>query len=424
MSPVCRADARYKRNNTVQSSLTPAPPFKTIMQFFVKALVALSVAAASVQAAEKPENGVTVPLTRRNSFLTLGEELNLKAVVAHMDNIQQKYKRSMDNFKRRTGQVNPLVRALAELFKRDDTTSIGLDVVDDGQLWTGPVSFGGQKFDLDFDTGSADVIVNPGAYHPSGSAKNTHTGFSTAYADGTSAKGDVYLDNFQVGSISTKDVAIGRSKIQFIKGEGKSQGIAGLSFNSISTFQSDKYKPFFDTLVDNKAVKNAQFQFSLQKNSGSELFFGGIDQSKISGDIAWADVDSSKGFWATDMSINGQKITGILDSGSTIITGPTEQVRRLFSKLGGVQSFTQGSQLFGAYDCNKAPDVTLEFGGQKFKLEKDVVSFGKSKGKCILSVNGMDNIPMNAWIIGDTFFIGHSVIFDADKKRAGIAKRS
>lgn len=394
------------------------------MQFLLKALVTIAVAATFAQAAEKPESGITIPLTRRKSHLSNGEELDLQAVVARMGNIQRKYKRSMDNYKRRTGKVNPLVRALLDLVKRDDTTSINLDVVEDGQLWTGPVSFGGQKFQLDFDTGSADVIVNPGAYHPSGSAKNTHTGFSTAYADGTSAKGDVYLDNFRIGSISAKNVAIGRSKVQFIKGEGNSEGIAGLSFNSISTFKSDKYKPFFDTLVEEKAVKSPQFQFSLQKDSGSELYFGGIDQSKISGDIAWGKVDSSNGFWASDMSINGQKITGILDSGSTIITGPTDQVRRLFNKLGGVQSFTQGSQLFGAYDCNKSPDVTLEFGGQKFKLEKDVLSFGKSNGKCVLAVNGMDNIPMNAWIIGDTFFIGHSVIFDVEKERAGIAKRS
>ena len=69
------------------------------MQFLLKALVTIAVAATFAQAAEKPESGITIPLTRRKSHLSNGEELDLQAVVARMGNIQRKYKRSMDNYK-------------------------------------------------------------------------------------------------------------------------------------------------------------------------------------------------------------------------------------------------------------------------------------------------------------------------------------
>ncbi|WFD33877.1 cathepsin D [Malassezia cuniculi] len=397
------------------------------MQFFTKALVAAALTFASVEAAAPQDGSMVVPLKRRNLFLSIGDELNLKAVVAHLNNVQRKYQSSMDNYKRRTGEINPFVKALLDLIKRDgSTSSIGLDVVGDGQLWTGPVTFGGQEFHLDFDTGSADVIVNREAYNPekSSSSKNTKTTFSTAYADGTTARGFVYTDDFKVGNLEAKNVAIGRSHTTFIRDEGKSEGIAGLSFSSISTFQDESYKPFFDSLIEQGAVAEQKFQFTLNKGDGSELFFGGIDNSKVNGNIAWSNVDSSKGFWAAAMKINGMDITGIVDSGSTIITGPTFQVRSLFNRIGGIQSFTQGSSLFGAFDCGNPPQVTFEFGGQQFELDKEVTSFGRANGKCVLSISGMDNIPMNAWIVGDTFFLGRTVIFDAEQKRVGVANRA
>lgn len=391
------------------------------MIFFVRVLVALFLAAASVEA-KGGERGITIPLTRRDSGLSFGEEIDLKLFVAQMHRVEQKYKKSLDNYKARTGHQNPLFRAIADLIKRD-TSSINLSIVGDGQLWTGPVTFGGQKFDLDFDTGSADVIVNPGAYDPkkSSDSKKTNAKFSSAYADGTESEGYVYTDSFKLGNLNAKNVAIGRSNKVFVKGEGNSEGIAGLSFQSISTFPSNKYKPFFDALAEQNVISQKQYQFTLNR-SGGELYFGGIDNSKINGDIAWADVNSDHGFWAADMKVNGQDFTGIVDSGSSIISGPTDQVRKFFKSLDGVQTFTQGGSLFGAYDCSKPPKVEFEIGGKKFPLGNDVVSFGKVGGKCVLSVNGMDKIPMNAWIVGDTLFMNNAVIFDVEKTRVGFAK--
>lgn len=392
------------------------------MFFFVPVLVALFLAVASVEA-KGGERGITIPLTRRDSGLSFGQEIDLKLFVAQMHRVEQKYKKSLDNYKARTGHQNPLFRAIAELIKRD-TTSIHLSIYGDGQLWTGPVTVGGQKFELDFDTGSADVIVNPGAYDPikSSASKKTKAKFSTAYADGTSSDGYIFTDSFKLGNINAKNVAIGRSDKVFVKGEGKSEGIAGLSFQSISTFPSNKYKPFFDTLADQHAISSKKFQFSLDR-FGGELHFGGIDHSKIKGGISWSDVNADHGFWATDMKVNGQNFIGIVDSGSSIISGPTDQVRKFFKSLQGIQTFTQGGSLFGAYDCFKPPKVEFEIGGKKFPLGHDVMSFGMAGGKCVLSVNGMDGIPMNAWIVGDTLFMNNVVIFDADKKRVGFAKR-
>ena len=187
----------------------------------------------------------------------------------------------------------------------------------------------------------------------------------------------------------------------------------------------DRYsKSFFYALREQKAISQGVVQFNIKAGQGSQMYIGGQDQSKISGDVAWASVDPSKGFWSTEGQINGKKINAIVDTGSTIISAPTDQVRELFSSLHGVQAFQQEGSYFGAYDCNQNIKLTFTFANKQFTLPKKLTSFGQSNGKCVLPISGMDQIPMDAWIIGDVFFQTATVIFDADKNRIGFAEQN
>lgn len=76
---------------------------------------------------------------------------------------------------------------------------------------------------------------------------------------------------------------------------------------------------------------------------------------------------------------------------TTVIVGPVSDVRSIFQKIGGIQSFSQQGQLYGAYDCANPPDVTFNYGGADIALSDETKSFGTTNtGECVLSIIGQD----------------------------------
>ena len=390
------------------------------MQLSLKFVAGLLLASGAAFA----ENPNEVSLERRNSFISSSNELNVNLFSKHMVQIDNKYKTALNNYKRNIGKDHPLLRLL--LGQKRGPASLDLTDVQNEQLWAGEVTFGGQTFGIDFDTGSADTLVNPGAYDPkkSKSAKNTHQSFQASYGDGTTAKGSVYTDSFEIAGLKAKNVAIGHSTTKFIDDQDPSEGISGMAFPSIQTFPK-QYKPFFESLKEQKAVSKGVFQFTLKAGKGSTLTLGGVDSSKYTGDVAYTNVDPSQGFWLTDAKINGKGIKAIIDSGSTIISGPTDQVRSVVQGLKGMTPFNQGGTIMYTYDCSQTPSITINVAGKNFKLGKAQTRYGTVQGgKCVLPIAGQDGMPMDAWIVGDTFFQATSIIFDTDKNRMGFAKQA
>ncbi|WFD29224.1 cathepsin D [Malassezia sp. CBS 17886] len=365
----------------------------------------------------------TVTLERRVSFLSDKNVLNVDAFSSYAKQLDRKYKTALNNYKKNHGKDHPLLRILRGEKRANGGGDVSLKDVSNQQLWAGQMNFGNQKFYIDFDTGSADTIVNPTAYDPkkSDTSKDTNEHFKTGYADGTKGEGKIYTDTLQIGGMSAKNVAIGRVDQQFISTEGGNQGISGMSFPSLATFPKD-YPPFFASLIKQKTVTEPVFQFTLKAGSGSSLHLGGIDKSKAKGDFSYTSVDPSQGFWATKATVNGQQITAIIDTGSTIISGPTDQVRQLFSKVKGVTPFQSQGQLLGAFDCSETPSVIFEIAGKKIKLGREQTRYGTvDGGKCVFTVSGMDGIPLNGWILGDSFLQMQTVAFDMGKNRIGFA---
>lgn len=66
----------------------------------------------------------------------------------------------------------------------------------------------------------------------------------------------------------------------------------------------------------------------------------------------------------------------------------------------------------------------MNYAGKDFTLGNSQLQFGTSGGKCVLSVSGIDNLPMNAWVVGDVFFQMASVIFDQGNNRFGFATQA
>lgn len=129
--------------------------------------------------------------------------------------------------------------------------------------------------------------------------------------------------------------------------------------------------PFFWTAIDQSAVSTGEFGFYLAE-SGSELYLGGSDDSKYSGDLEFFDVSSDSGFWqisGASLIINGETVASgfdtIVDSGTTLMYGPTSAVKKAFGKVSGSESLGDGAY---GFSCSDFPTVAVSWGGNTYDI--------------------------------------------------------
>jgi aspergillopepsin I len=95
-----------------------------------------------------------------------------------------------------------------------------------------------------------------------------------------------------------------------------------------------------------------------------------VDTTKFTGSLAYADVDSSQGFWmftADGYSIGTTKsttsLTGIADTGTTLMLIDDSIVTAYYKKVSGAK--LDNSQGGYTFPCKATlPDFTLTIGGQ------------------------------------------------------------
>lgn len=227
-----------------------------------------------------------------------------------------------------------------------------------------------------------------------------------------------------------------------------SDGTLGLAFPALSKFTKD---PFFISAISQGSVKAKQFGFFLARQ-GSELFLGGSDDSKYSGELEFHDIDSSSGFWL----ISGAKakvgsaaaVTGfdtIIDSGTTLVVGPPSEVAKLYANVAGsavmnppeqgwafLLSACQNTDLSYAglytFPCNSPPEIVFNWGGSDWKISTANINLGhlQSDNKtCVGAIVGQDiGFGANVWALGDSFMKNVYTVFDVDQKAVGFAALS
>ena len=378
-----------------------------LLPLFSSLLAALSVStyvtAAPGTSLEEPK----IALSKRNNLLKRdSDEVDLDKVSTHLNRVAAKYQNSLSSLLANTGldltKDIALLQGVSKLAipiqKRAGKTG-SVSLATDSTLWHGAISYGGQRFQIDFDTGSADTIVNPDAYHPGSSAKASGQ-FTTQYGDGTTSEGQVYTDTVQVGGLSAPDAGIGRSNTAFTEPNEPDSGVAGMAFQSIS---STKTAPFFDALIKAKALAKNVFTFTLSQGTSS-LYLGGTGPAN---NPTYVNTDTSQGFWLTpDSTIAGQKIGLIHDTGTTLTIVPVRVAQGLFASL-NVQTYQSGQELHATYDCNSSPKVTVKINGFSKDYSSQSLTFGKRQGQCVMSIVGMDiNAP--GGIAGDSFLQSES----------------
>jgi len=309
----------------------------------------------------------------------------------------------------------------------------------------GPIKIGGQTFKVIFDTGSANVWV-PGKkcgfltcwahprFHEEKSKTFERDGreYKVQYGSGP-VEGVFGKDTVTVGSIDVKGqlfaevtkVSFGPLNVAFAA--GKFDGLMGLGFKSISQYQIPTP---FEAMIEQKLIDEPVFAFYLQQDpsQAGELVFGGIDRSHFSGELVDVPL-TSETYWQVSldaMSFGGQAVISsaqkaIIDSGTSLLAGPKEQVAALAQKVGATS--VAGKEY--VVDCAKKaslPALSVTLGGHEFTLTADDYLLQVS-GQCLFAFTGIDVPPPHGplWIMGDVFMRKYYCVFDYGNKRMRIA---
>jgi len=207
---------------------------------------------------------------------------------------------------------------------------------------------------------------------------------------------------------------------------GKFDGILGLGFTSISV---EGATTVFENAIKQNKVDQPIFSFFLGDNGPGELTFGGYDSAKFEGDLKYVKLDAAT-YWQITLdaitagSYNKEasdKITAIVDSGTSLITGPKAEISKLASAVGATPNI-MGEYTIDCATINDLPDVVFTIDGTEYNIpgSKTVI---QAQGTCLFAFMGMDiPAPGPQWILGDVFMREYYTVFNYVDQTIGFAK--
>lgn len=346
-----------------------------------------------------------------------------------------------------------------------------------------------QEFQVVFDTGSADLWIPQVACRDKSKNCKKKTTYdsskSTTYADVDPDELSVFKitygsgpvkGTFGVDTISVADdyTVEGQTFAQVDTTDGlgavyenaKFDGILGLAFAAIS---KDAGVNTFIANLNEKAGGERMFAFYLGDNTDGEMAIGGYNADRMQGDINWIDL-AYPAYWLIAMAqvkfgetvLTESKIgTGaIMDTGTSLIYGPSDQVRKMIATIDGAHFMRQ----VGLYNipCDTViPSIEFKIGEELYEIPSDqlMLKFQKQgEDICFFTVaimqfaaansefdtldeeledqvvdeinklvgHATSPIPLefhgNTWLMGDTFLRRYYTIYDYDKERFGLAQ--
>uniref|UniRef100_A0A8B9FGS1 cathepsin E n=1 Tax=Amazona collaria TaxID=241587 RepID=A0A8B9FGS1_9PSIT len=298
-----------------------------------------------------------------------------------------------------------------------------------------------QNFTVVFDTGSSNLWV-PSVYCVS-KACAEHAKFQPSQSSTYQVVGTPFSIQYGTGSltgvIGSDQVVEGLtvSNQQFaesVSEPGKAfvdaafDGILGLAYPSLAV---GGVTPVFDNMMAQNLVELPMFSVYLSTYGPAfapgcgELLFGGFDPSRFTGTLNWVPV-TQQGYWqiqldnvqlggAVTFCTNGCQ--AIVDTGTSLITGPTKDIKELQSSIGATP--VDGEYAVECSSLSVMPDVTFTINGLPYTLSE----YSDGMAFCTSGFQGMD-IPPPAgplWILGDVFIRQFYSVFDRGNNRVGLA---
>ncbi|KAI2631916.1 acid protease [Hypoxylon sp. NC1633] len=184
---------------------------------------------------------------------------------------------------------------------------------------------------------------------------------------------------------------------------------------------------------DAKLIDANVFGVALARNADGtndgEISFGAPNTAKFKDDISYTSIQSGNS-WAIPMDDvlydgNSAGVKGRLayiDTGTTFVFGPPDDVKALYSLVPGSKTTDNGQTW--TVPCDGNASVAFAFAGKTWAASsKDFTTPPNGDGVCFGNVYGMEFVP-GAWLLGDMFLKNVYSVFDVDQKRIGFAARA
>lgn len=305
-----------------------------------------------------------------------------------------------------------------------------------------------KEFQVIFDTGSSNLWVpKVGCTHCGNfifqKHKYDHDKSSTYIADGADFE-IMYGSGSVSGFFSKEDVTLADdlivSKQRFAEIQdagglgmaytlGKFDGILGLGFTSISI---DNTPTVFQNAIEQNIVDQPIFSFYLGDNAPGELTFGGYDPNKFVGDkLTYVKLTEST-YWQInldsihaasfhkDSSDSDDGISAIVDSGTSLITGPKKDIAQIAYAVGAKANIMDEYTI----DCDKIdemPDIIFTIDAKNYTIPGKAAVI-QSQNICLFAFMGMDFPPPGPqWILGDVFMRQYYTVFNYLDQTIGFA---
>ncbi|KAI0336409.1 acid protease [Cubamyces sp. BRFM 1775] len=357
------------------------------------------------------------------------------------------------------------------------------------------VGIGGQDFAVLLDTGSSDLWVVSSdctvddcagvrKYRETPTYNSSNVGFDLNYlmgnVSGTVGSETVTLGGFEVSSqifaVANQTNGLG------LHGTGNS-GIMGLSFPAEASIPSTAGRTVVENLLSAFNDSSRRFfAFKLGRDETSSSFtIGQLDPAyaNSTGDLTYNPVYASGGslydYWklplrsltvnGTSFSLSKSRVDGapapiaVLDTGTTLVLGPTKDVARFWESVGGARQTTRGWEV----PCNRAVVVGMVLGEgdtqKEYTVDPADISWKEGSvgdGWCLGGVQGNDGVRLRClffhipsfacihrfivtgaltlplplqvfsadWLLGDTFlrnvYVTHHAATDSQPPRIGL----
>ncbi|KAG0253796.1 hypothetical protein BGZ95_006206 [Linnemannia exigua] len=358
------------------------------MKITTASLLTLAIAVLSVSGASSPKfDGKIVSLVRNPS--------HKRDFRAHIKKLAHRYPHIKHGGNKPTATA-AAVAAVAGV-GAVPVTNVGTDVE-----YYGPVQIGNppQTFNLNFDTGSADIWL------PSSSCK---------------AQSCVAHSRYNAANSSTYQFAT-----------SPEDGLFGLGFNTIQSVPG--VKTFMDNAIAAKAVTLpviSAYLPSVRRNGGKDghYLFGAIDDTKFTGNLTYVPV-TEQGYWQItiqDVSFNGQSLNhtaeGIVDTGSTLIMVSDSVATSVHKHVKG-STFSQDYQgwLVPCAVANVTGSVSFTMAGKPFEVPVADLAWQAITEGSKTCFSGIQGGADGLWILGDVFIKNNYCVFDHSAKASiGIA---
>jgi len=418
--------------------LPPSTPLSLTLLAVLLPLLALNTLAAP-SAAVSPA-GQNIKLQRREVNRTPDEWGQW--AMANKELLVTKYGGTLAPSRKRGSGTNLIVNQNA------DSTYYGSIAIG-----TPPVAY-----NVILDTGSSDLWIAGSncqegcdavsTFNPSVSSSfaNLSTPFQITYGSGEAA-GTLAQDTVQMAGFS---VSLQKFAVCDLVSSGllnsPVSGLMGLAFQTIAASGAT---PLWQNLVESGAWDSPLMSFQLTRfahtkgaqdlEPGGTFTMGFTDSSLFTGDIDYQDIPSGQeSYWVQQLSsitVQGNSVTipsgsesfAAIDTGTTLIGGPSDVVSEIFAQIPGSAPGTGNFEDYFTFPCSTSVNVSFSFGGQSWPISPEDFKLTQlSPTECLgaifsLDVQGAGTPP---WIIGDTFLKNVYSVFRYNPPSVGFAALS